>query len=328
MHYAVLGLGDTNYDKFCFVGKFIDKRLEELGGKRFLPVHCADEAINMEDVVSSFTKQVTKLLADIVLRASSAVEAPPVTLQDTSSSPLTPAIVAVTPAQNDLSKTLSNVEALPVFASPVIIPVAEEVAATPVSDDRNKADPAAAATPLLPSPSPPSALPDGVQDLPTLAKVLNLIVELSLAPLANQLPPLRHSGKAICQLLPPATPSPVNGDDVASKEWSAVHPYHATVKTARWLANSSSESNATSDDEDARQVLFLELDLGQSGITYSPGDSIGVCCPNPETLVELTLQRLSLAEDSDLSLDSMVLSGAEEGQVISLGELLRFRYLI
>ena len=49
--YSVLGLGDTNYEKFCNVGKLLDKHLGELGGTRVMKLACADEATGLEDVV-------------------------------------------------------------------------------------------------------------------------------------------------------------------------------------------------------------------------------------------------------------------------------------
>lgn len=53
--FAVLGLGDTNYDQFCATGILLDKKLEELGGKRAKPLACADEATGLEDVVEPWT---------------------------------------------------------------------------------------------------------------------------------------------------------------------------------------------------------------------------------------------------------------------------------
>jgi len=62
--YAVLGLGDTNYDVFCATGKAFDKKLHELGGTRVKDVACADEATGLEDVVepwkSSILWEITK----------------------------------------------------------------------------------------------------------------------------------------------------------------------------------------------------------------------------------------------------------------------------
>ena len=74
--YTVLGLGDTNYDKFCFMGKAIDKRLNELGGKRMIDVYCADEATNLEEVVEAWKIAAMDLVKsflpqDVVLSSSS-----------------------------------------------------------------------------------------------------------------------------------------------------------------------------------------------------------------------------------------------------------------
>ena len=51
MKYCVLGLGDTNYDKFCHMGKSLDARFADLGGLRVLPLGCADEATGLEEIV-------------------------------------------------------------------------------------------------------------------------------------------------------------------------------------------------------------------------------------------------------------------------------------
>ena len=74
--YTVLGLGDTNYDKFCFMGKAIDKRLSELGGKRMIDVYCADEATDLEEVVEAWKIAAMDLVKsflpqDVVLSSSS-----------------------------------------------------------------------------------------------------------------------------------------------------------------------------------------------------------------------------------------------------------------
>jgi len=60
IQFAVLGLGDTNYDKFCQMGKGLDRRFEELGGKRFIDLHCADEATGLEETVKEFIDKLNK----------------------------------------------------------------------------------------------------------------------------------------------------------------------------------------------------------------------------------------------------------------------------
>ena len=55
-HFAVLGLGDTNYSKFNEVGRNVDSRLAALGGRRCAPLALADEATGLEDVVEPWTE--------------------------------------------------------------------------------------------------------------------------------------------------------------------------------------------------------------------------------------------------------------------------------
>lgn len=51
LNYAVLGLGDTNYENFCRTGKRIDAGLSKLGAQRFLPRGDADDGVGLELVV-------------------------------------------------------------------------------------------------------------------------------------------------------------------------------------------------------------------------------------------------------------------------------------
>ncbi|OQR93784.1 NADPH-cytochrome P450 reductase [Achlya hypogyna] len=51
LEFTVLGLGDTNYDKFCHMGKSIFRRMKDLGAVSFYDLGCADEAMGLEDSV-------------------------------------------------------------------------------------------------------------------------------------------------------------------------------------------------------------------------------------------------------------------------------------
>ena len=62
IQYIVLGLGDTNYDQFCFMGKQLDKRVAELGGTRIMPLTCVDEVMGMDDVIERWIEELEKLV--------------------------------------------------------------------------------------------------------------------------------------------------------------------------------------------------------------------------------------------------------------------------
>lgn len=67
MPFIVLGLGDTNYDKFCHMGKSIDKRLKEIGGKQYLELECADESNNFEEIIENWNEKVLFIIKNMIL---------------------------------------------------------------------------------------------------------------------------------------------------------------------------------------------------------------------------------------------------------------------
>jgi len=54
--YAVFGLRNKTYDKYNQIGKEIDKRMEELGGKRIFPLGLGDDDVNIEKDFLSWKK--------------------------------------------------------------------------------------------------------------------------------------------------------------------------------------------------------------------------------------------------------------------------------
>lgn len=99
--FSVLGLGDTNYDKFCHMGKSVDKRLKDLGGVRLIELQCADEATGLEEVVETWKSKLFSCLE--ALRSDQ-------TLKDNgcaqSSEKVQPAADCTTDQVNSVDKTI------------------------------------------------------------------------------------------------------------------------------------------------------------------------------------------------------------------------------
>jgi methionine synthase reductase len=75
LRYAVLGLGDTNYDKYCYMGKSIDKRMSELGATRALELHCADEGTGvMEEAVEAWKVAVYDVIKSVHAEVTGSVD--------------------------------------------------------------------------------------------------------------------------------------------------------------------------------------------------------------------------------------------------------------
>ncbi|MGA7886957.1 MAG: oxidoreductase [Acidobacteriaceae bacterium] len=76
-------------------------------------------------------------------------------------------------------------------------------------------------------------------------------------------------------------------ETLESTVYDRKHPYPATVLDNHLLTGSGSE----------KETRHIELSLGDSGITYLPGDSAGILPTNPCAMVEEVLRRLSFTGD-------------------------------
>lgn len=123
----------------------------------------------------------------------------------------------------------------------------------------------------------------------------------------------KETSKTLKRLLkdtPPADLMPRDGDPSASvtpqgaEAWSRRKPFAAAVLKTLNL-------NAPESD---KQTTHVELDLGDSGLTYAVGDSLGVWPTNCDELVDELLSRLEASGDETVSID---------GESLSLREALR-----
>lgn len=118
---------------------------------------------------------------------------------------------------------------------------------------------------------------------------------------------------------------------VPTDGWNVTTPFEAKISSAKWLTSDSNIIEDINSWGETKRVIHLEVDLENSGIEYQPGDSIGICCPNPKALVNLVYERLKsksaeIQNDKNWSLDSYVsLKSNGENSCCSIQELLEYR---
>jgi sulfite reductase (NADPH) flavoprotein alpha-component len=83
-----------------------------------------------------------------------------------------------------------------------------------------------------------------------------------------------------------------NVTTVADSEFSKKSPYMATVLE---------KVKITGRDSD-KEVYHLELSLEGSGITYEPGDAVGIFTKNPESLVNLIIEKTGFNPDQNVDI--------------------------
>ncbi|MDC9820217.1 NADPH-dependent assimilatory sulfite reductase flavoprotein subunit [Pectobacterium polonicum] len=86
-------------------------------------------------------------------------------------------------------------------------------------------------------------------------------------------------------------------DEITSSPYSKSSPLHATFAVNQKVTGRNSE----------KDVRHIEIDLGDSGLRYQPGDALGVWFDNDPALVQELLELLWLKGDESVSVDSKTL---------------------
>ncbi|MDR0806321.1 MAG: NADPH-dependent assimilatory sulfite reductase flavoprotein subunit [Enterobacteriaceae bacterium] len=99
----------------------------------------------------------------------------------------------------------------------------------------------------------------------------------------------------------------INTNTIAANQYSKEQPLIASLSVNQKITSRSSD----------RDVRHIEIDLGDSGLSYQPGDALGIWFQNDPELIAQLLAELGLSGDEKVEV---------QGKVESLSDALKFHY--
>jgi methionine synthase reductase len=286
LNYCVLGLGDTNYDKFCHMGKILDKRFRELGAIQALPLYCADEATGLEDIVEEWKVKVKECTKQVLAKgtgSSGEQSGDDAVVCSEAEGDKDPSDCKAEEASSESSLLLEDT--LDFSATCSVLNLSVDLAAPPAISNLPRQPTVQTNVITLVSESDVMTNPaETIEESNEWSSENPYVADVRIAQW------LTRNGSSSEQNRGGTTKGkgeyywPGSNNELDENTSSSNGPGPASrasvAKPSKW--------------GEERRVIWMEIALGTSGISYSPGDSIGIMCPNPPNLVKVVLDRLNI----------------------------------
>ncbi|RVE58895.1 hypothetical protein OJAV_G00198530 [Oryzias javanicus] len=256
LSYTLLALGDTNYANFCNCGKTIERSLQALGARQFYPAGFADDGVGLELVVDPWLEGLWNAIKEAASKMASERTAQSEENVKDSAKEF-----------QDLTEPDVQLNLLSITAPPTSSTLSGQNLSS--SSER---------TEFISQNDATQTKDEGIPQIS------------SSSPLTNSVPPLSESSLNVPALPPPFLD--VTLEEVDAPEQSSGLLYKETfheVPISRAVLLSRGDSVKT--------AVLLELDISTCPtLTYQPGDSLDVLCPNRAEEVDFMLCRLGLKD--------------------------------
>ncbi|CAO3564916.1 unnamed protein product [Mortierella alpina] len=270
--YAILGLGDTNYDNFCQTAKRLDTRLQELGASPFYARGLADDATGLEETVDPWIKNLWPKLAHLVVSTPIIHDLPQPRLTEDEQVIVKSIIEKQEREKQELYEHIHRSSPPTPTSSPCT---------TTTDEDQHSIE----------------SVTKGVDNLllaashkPPVVSATGYSINVDFSSMAN------HTNLTALPRVPNANLKIVDAKVATAVPPKATGSLPAFIQTPSSLMAARINSVRCLTDESAyKRTLLVEFGF-EDDVDYAPGDSFGIWAPNDESLVRGVLAELGISE--------------------------------